>query len=155
MPPKSIVRIPGAHPRRGGLRRHESSGCVMHGPTLCGSAVALVCALHASATQLHGQGTIDIIAFEGGTPLTGNGTFSIFGFPELNNAGQVAFFARLTGTDGGTNDDEGIFRSSNLDELDDSNFTAIRRKIGEEINKVLQKSYIHDVFIIEYNRMEQ
>ena len=40
----------------------------------------------------------------------GNGLFSnLFGFPALNDAGQVAFSAQLSDTSGGTTDDSGIF----------------------------------------------
>ena len=49
------------------------------------------------------------IARKGQTAPGGNGTFSGFGEPTLNNAGQVAFQASLTGTIGGSSDDNGIF----------------------------------------------
>lgn len=40
----------------------------------------------------------------------GNGSFSEFNAPALNETGQAAFFGVLSGTSGGTNDDRGIFR---------------------------------------------
>jgi hypothetical protein len=40
----------------------------------------------------------------------GNGNFSGFGNPKLNDAGQFAFGASLTGTSGGSSDDGAIFR---------------------------------------------
>ena len=40
----------------------------------------------------------------------GNGSFSGFFGPALNDAGQAGFYARLTGTSGGSSDDIGIFR---------------------------------------------
>ncbi|MEQ1905761.1 MAG: choice-of-anchor tandem repeat NxxGxxAF-containing protein [Pirellulaceae bacterium] len=39
-----------------------------------------------------------------------NGTFSNFGSPALNDLGQAAFWANLTGTSGGSRDNIGIFR---------------------------------------------
>ncbi|HEY3856079.1 MAG TPA: choice-of-anchor tandem repeat NxxGxxAF-containing protein [Verrucomicrobiae bacterium] len=39
----------------------------------------------------------------------GNGVFSGFGYPSINNKGQVAFTATLTGTSRGTLDNQGIF----------------------------------------------
>ncbi len=39
----------------------------------------------------------------------GNGVFAGFGSPALNQAGQLAFTATLTGTSGGTKDNEGVF----------------------------------------------
>jgi hypothetical protein len=40
----------------------------------------------------------------------GNGTFGLTGVPTINDAGQVAFPAGLSGTSGGESDNEGIFR---------------------------------------------
>lgn len=42
----------------------------------------------------------------------GNGTFDQFDFSDLNNAGQVVFWANLAGTTGGGADDVGIFFGS-------------------------------------------
>jgi T5SS/PEP-CTERM-associated repeat protein len=55
------------------------------------------------------QGITEIIAVTGNAAPDGNGTFSTFRAPVLNNAAQAAFRASLAGTSGGTNDDTGIF----------------------------------------------
>jgi hypothetical protein len=39
----------------------------------------------------------------------GNGVFAKFGYPGLNNSGQLAFVATLSGTKGGTTDNQGIY----------------------------------------------
>jgi len=57
-------------------------------------------------------GTIIQIVREGQPPPDRNGTFSIFGAPSLNDPGQVAFAAELTGTSGGWADNSGIFRGA-------------------------------------------
>jgi hypothetical protein len=57
-------------------------------------------------------GSITQIAREGQAAPGGNGTFSSFDLPVINNSGQAAFFAFLTGTTGGGADDSGIFRGS-------------------------------------------
>jgi hypothetical protein len=59
------------------------------------------------------------IARAGQAPPDGNGTFSGFGFgdPALNNDGQVAFLATLTGTTGGFSGHSGIFRGDGLTSL--------------------------------------
>ena len=46
-----------------------------------------------------GQGSIDIIAIEGQTAPDGNGMFSEFGQLQLNEKGEIAFSATLTGAD--------------------------------------------------------
>ncbi|MEM1213175.1 MAG: choice-of-anchor tandem repeat NxxGxxAF-containing protein, partial [Planctomycetota bacterium] len=51
------------------------------------------------------------LAREGQAAPDNNGSFSGFGNPALNDAGQAAFVSTLTGTAGGTSDDFGIFRS--------------------------------------------
>ena len=66
-------------------------------------------------------GVLTRIARSGESVPDGNGEFSYFEFPSLNNAGQVAFFAKLAETSGGT-DDEGIFRG------DGNTLTQIVRK---------------------------
>ena len=54
--------------------------------------------------------TILQIARPGVAAPDGNGTFSApFSTPAMNNLGDVAFFAALTGTSGGTSDNQGIF----------------------------------------------
>ena len=54
--------------------------------------------------------TLTQIVRRGQAAPDGNGSFSFFGSPALNDAGQVAFNGSLTGTSGGFNDDSGIFR---------------------------------------------
>jgi hypothetical protein len=49
------------------------------------------------------------VARKGQPVPDGNGTFASFGLPALNNRGQIAFTAKLTGTSGGSLDNEGIF----------------------------------------------
>ncbi len=62
----------------------------------------------ASAAQLRTQ----TIALSGQPAPDGNGVFSAFGIPMLNDAGQVGFWARLSGTSGGVRnpDNEGLLR---------------------------------------------
>jgi len=76
------------------------------GSLVATTAVCVACTLpaivRASDTQL-------VVVSGVGDP-DGNGSFSTFQSPALNNLGQVAFDARLTGTGGGTSDDRGIFR---------------------------------------------
>ena len=57
-------------------------------------------------------GGITQIARAGQAAPDANGTFSSFLAPQLNDTGQAAFRATLTGTAGGNNDDTGIFRGS-------------------------------------------
>ena len=52
-----------------------------------------------------------IITRTGNTEPNGNGTFSTFTAPLLNNAGQIAFGSTLNNTTGGGNDDVGIYRA--------------------------------------------
>jgi len=53
--------------------------------------------------------TVTQLARKGQTVPGGNGVFSTFGYPALNNQGQVAFKSTLTGTSGGTTDDQAIY----------------------------------------------
>ena len=53
---------------------------------------------------LHAQTTV-VVTHEGEAAPDGNGTFFGFETPVLNNAGQAAFVASLTGTTGGFSDD--------------------------------------------------
>jgi flagellar basal body-associated protein FliL len=48
-----------------------------------------------------------------------------------------------------------VARSASLDDLQDPELTVFRRQIKEEINKVLQKSYVNDVIIASFRTMEQ
>ena len=57
-------------------------------------------------------GTLTQVAREGAAAPDANGTFSFFDDPAINDAGQLAFEAFLTGTAGGGSDDGGIFRGS-------------------------------------------
>ncbi|MCW1924105.1 hypothetical protein OKA05_16175 [Luteolibacter arcticus] len=50
------------------------------------------------------------IARRGQATPTGNGTYAFFDEIALNESGQVAFWSSLTGTTGGGNDNEGVFR---------------------------------------------
>jgi len=53
--------------------------------------------------------TVTQLARKGQTVPGGNGVFSTFGYPALNNKGQVAFKSTLTGTSGGTTDNQAIY----------------------------------------------
>src|SRR5262249_12386665 len=54
--------------------------------------------------------TIDPIARAGNPSPDGNGAFMLpFTTPAINNSGDVAFFASLSGTNGSTMDNQGIF----------------------------------------------
>ncbi|MEM1212018.1 MAG: choice-of-anchor tandem repeat NxxGxxAF-containing protein, partial [Planctomycetota bacterium] len=57
------------------------------------------------------SGGLTQLAREGQAAPDNNGSFSSFGNPALNDAGQAAFVSTLTGTAGGSSDDFGIFRS--------------------------------------------
>lgn len=48
-----------------------------------------------------------------------------------------------------------IVRSSNLDELNDPGLTTIKRQARDEINRVLQKSYVIEIVISDFRLMEQ
>ena len=48
-----------------------------------------------------------------------------------------------------------IVRSSNLEELNDPGLTTIKRLARDEINRVLQKSYVIEVVITDFRLMEQ
>jgi flagellar basal body-associated protein FliL len=48
-----------------------------------------------------------------------------------------------------------VIRSSTHDELSDSNLDRIKRRIREDINKILGNSYIQEVIITEFRMMEQ
>lgn len=53
----------------------------------------------------------EVLVLSGEPAPDGNGEFSRFYAPVLNDAGQVAFHAQLQGTTGGSRDNKGIFRS--------------------------------------------
>ncbi len=69
--------------------------------TLCGAVVML------AGREAHAD--VNVIAVAGDHAPDGNGVFSAFGAPTLNDAGQAAFFAGLVGTSGGGTDNAGIF----------------------------------------------
>jgi flagellar basal body-associated protein FliL len=48
-----------------------------------------------------------------------------------------------------------VIRSSSQEELKDANLDRIKRRIREDVNKVLGNSYIQDVIITEFRMMEQ
>ncbi len=90
------------------------AGAVVFGLLLLGPAQP-----HALA-----QGASQIITRTGNAPPEGNGTFSFFTDPILNNAGQIAFRSALTGTTGGALDDFGIYRA------DGTTLTLIQREFA-------------------------
>ena len=57
------------------------------------------------------ESTIFQIARQGQIAPDGNGALRMFGRPALNESGQVVFRATLTGTVGGDNDNQGLFRT--------------------------------------------
>lgn len=48
-----------------------------------------------------------------------------------------------------------VARSASLEDLQDPDLNVFKRQIKEEINKVLQKSYVNDVIISSFRTMEQ
>ncbi len=48
-----------------------------------------------------------------------------------------------------------VVRSSGLEELNDPNLSTIKRLIREEVNKILRKSYVIEIVILEFTTMEQ
>ena len=88
----------------------------------------IACALLALLTPtptLFAQGASQLIAFSGTVPPDGNGRFLSFTEPPLlNNAGQATFYANLTDTTGGTNDDRAIYRA------DTNGLTLIEREFN-------------------------
>ena len=58
-----------------------------------------------------------VIILTGKPAPDGNGTFTRSGAPVLNEAGQVAFYAQIGGSSGGTRDNTGIFRGSSASDL--------------------------------------
>ena len=65
-----------------------------------------------------GNGTSSLvqIARAGDVAPDGNGTFSDFGNPAMNDADQIAFYALLSGTKRGFDDNRGIFRGDGTSE---------------------------------------
>ncbi|MBW3543313.1 MAG: flagellar basal body-associated FliL family protein [Planctomycetes bacterium] len=48
-----------------------------------------------------------------------------------------------------------VIRSASLDELEDAEHNVIKRQLKEEINKVLQKSYINEVIVVDFRMLQQ
>ncbi len=48
-----------------------------------------------------------------------------------------------------------VARSASLEDLQDPDLNVFKRQIKEEINKVLQKSYVNDVIVSTFRTMEQ
>lgn len=86
--------------------------CVLIAHHVCFLAFAIV--LTASAAPLAvGQITrTSVVAQVGDAPFSGPGAFADFGDPALNDAGQVAFSARLFGVGVNSSNDGGLFRST-------------------------------------------
>ncbi|MCL4789253.1 MAG: hypothetical protein KJ070_21060 [Verrucomicrobia bacterium] len=61
------------------------------------------------AVYITTNNTLVQIARKGQSPPEGNGVFFSFTFPALNNKGQMAFLAGLSGTSGGSADDVGLY----------------------------------------------
>ncbi|HEX2473525.1 MAG TPA: choice-of-anchor tandem repeat NxxGxxAF-containing protein [Lacipirellulaceae bacterium] len=72
-------------------------------------AAAAICLVHAAVDVAASQ--IDVVAISGDSSPDGNGAILIAHPPALNDAGQVAFVAGLSGTQGGTADDVVFLRS--------------------------------------------
>ena len=75
--------------------------------------MALTLAVYAPAAQSQTL-TVDTFVLSGDTAPDGNGVFSGFDRLDLNSAGQILFKGDLTGTSGGTSDDEGLFRADGM-----------------------------------------
>ncbi len=82
------------------------------------SHIGFACVLSliaAEAPMASGAPTVNVVVMTGDPAPDGNGIFSTFDFnPALNDAGQVAFVARLANTNGGFSDDSGIFRGDGM-----------------------------------------
>lgn len=92
------------------------------GPIKCVVLTMLVLCESWSPKPCMSQGTTRVIAATGDAPPDGNGAFASLDVPLLNNAGQVAFRAAMSGTTGGPNDNVGIYRS------DGATLTQIERE---------------------------
>lgn len=88
------------------------------------SAALLVAATVALQPATARSQTTDILATTRDATPDGNGVFSTFFAPVLNDAGQVAFSARLANTANGSRDDEGLFLTS----VADANIVRIARE---------------------------
>lgn len=77
------------------------------------SICLLLSTVSMQAQAADGEVSFDVIVLSGDGAPDGNGKFASFGLDivDLNDAGQVAFFAQLSHTSGGIADDSGVFRS--------------------------------------------
>jgi hypothetical protein len=92
------------------VRRYSwSAGAVLR------PAAAAAAALAPAASS--GRTSTEVVAVTGQTAPGGNGQFAGFSNLALNDAGQVAFEAGLTGTSGGANDNQGLFLFDNASGL--------------------------------------
>jgi flagellar basal body-associated protein FliL len=48
-----------------------------------------------------------------------------------------------------------VIRSSSMEDLDDPDQSVIKRQLKEEINKVLRKSYINEVILVDFRMLQQ
>jgi hypothetical protein len=48
-----------------------------------------------------------------------------------------------------------VIRSSSMEDLDDPDQGVIRRQLKEEINKVLRKSFINEVILVDFRMLQQ
>ncbi|HUG90305.1 MAG TPA: flagellar basal body-associated FliL family protein [Planctomycetaceae bacterium] len=48
-----------------------------------------------------------------------------------------------------------VIRSSSMEDLDDPDQSVARRQLKEEINKVLRKSYINEVILVDFRMLQQ
>lgn len=63
-----------------------------------------------SAAALYGQGHQQVIVQSGQVPPEGNGVLDVFHAASISDVGEVAFTGSLSGTSGGLDDDDGIYR---------------------------------------------
>ena len=48
-----------------------------------------------------------------------------------------------------------VIRSSSMEDLDDPDQGVIRRQLKEEINKVLRKSFVNEIILVDFRMMQQ
>jgi flagellar basal body-associated protein FliL len=48
-----------------------------------------------------------------------------------------------------------VVRSSSMEDLDDPDQGVIRRQLKEEINKVLRKSFVNEVILVDFRMLQQ
>ena len=90
-------------------------------------SLVLVISVWAVSFEAMSFAATDIVISTGVASPDGNGVLSIFNAPSINSAGQLAFVSYLTGTSGGTADDQALYR------LDTGSLAHIARK-GQIIN---------------------